>query len=92
MLCDEVKEDESNLFGTWSLTKLEAIYIGQCLGVIDFVYKRYNKQFVSGRNGWYRQNKKYTCLKGADAVEVLIKKATNKMSEYDVRKLLCKAR
>lgn len=91
MLCDEVIEDESNPLGNWSLTKLEAIYIGQCLGVIDYVYKRYNKQFVLRNNSWNTRNKKYSCYRGGDAVKVLRKKASNKMSEYDIRDLLCEA-
>lgn len=92
MLCDEVREDETNPFGNWSLTKLEAIYIGQCLGVIDYVYNRYNRQFVMRRNSWNTQNEKYSCYRGGDAVKILRKKASIKMSEHDIRDLICKAR
>jgi hypothetical protein len=91
MLCDEVREDETNPLGNWSLTKLEAIYIGQCLGVIDYVYKRYNRQFVMRRNSWNTQNEKYSCYRGGDAVKIIRKEASIKMSEYDIRDLICKA-
>jgi hypothetical protein len=92
MFCGEVIEDESTPLGDWSLTKLEAIYIGQCFGVVDYIYTRYNKQFFIVNNNGYRSNRKYSCYRGGDAVKILRKKASNKMSEYDIRDLLCEVR
>ena len=39
--CNEVEEAKS-VFGIASLSKAEAIKVGQCVGVIDYIYQRYH--------------------------------------------------
>ena len=43
------------------------------------------------RNSWNTQNEKYSCYRGGDAVKIIRKEASIKMSEYDIRDLICKA-
>ena len=91
MMCDEVTENASNPFGIMSLTKLEAIYIGQCVGTINYIYQRYNNELLVSRRG-YRSSEKYSCYKGVEAVDILRKNASDSMSRNEIRALLCHAR
>lgn len=91
MLCSEVKENTSNPLGIFALTKLEAIYIGQCVGVINYIHQRYHDEYIDGNSG-YSRNKTYHCQKGQRAVNILTLEATEKMYRRDVRDLLCSSR
>ena len=91
MMCDEVTENATNPLGIMSLTKLEAIYIGQCVGTINYIYQRYNNEFLVSR-GYYRRSQKYFCNKGMEAVNLLKKNSSDSMSRDEVRDLLCNAR
>jgi hypothetical protein len=92
MLCDEVREDDSTPLGNWSLTKLEAIYIGQCVGVINYIYQRYNEESVSLNNYRYGRSKKYYCVRGESAVKILRESNHEESNRADILNLLCTQR
>jgi len=92
MICKEVIEYQNGPFGTLSLTKLEAIYIGQCSGVISYTYQRYNEEYPSNMNLRHRRNNKYSCVNGMDAVHVLSEITAEKTSRSELRDLLCEVR
>lgn len=92
MLCKEVIEYQNGPFGTLSLTKLEAIYIGQCSGVISYTYQRYNEEYTSNSSLRHRRNNKYSCVNGMDAVRVLSEITEEKISRSKIRDLLCEVR
>ncbi|MBU2925808.1 hypothetical protein Q4530_01105 [Colwellia sp. 1_MG-2023] len=85
--CNEVDEDKRNFLGVLSLSKLEAIKIGQCIGVINFIYQHYDNEPV---NSWgsYKY-KTYHCLKGNRAVDRIIRSRATLLNKQDIRKLLC---
>jgi hypothetical protein len=92
MLCNEVIEDKSTPLGIMSLTKLEAIYIGQCVGVINYIYQRYNEENISLNNFRYGRSKKYYCVKGTLAVRILSERNHGESKRNDIRDLLCTKR
>lgn len=91
-LCAEVIENQDNPLGIMSLSKLEAIYIGQCMGAINYIYNRYNNELVNqySNNYSYRYKERYVCRKGIQAAKVLINDATNSMSRNEIKSILCK--
>jgi hypothetical protein len=92
MFCNEVIEDKTTPFGIMSLTKLEAIYIGQCVGVINYIYLRYNEENIDRHNSRYGRNKKYYCVKGLSAVKILSANNNDESNRSDIRDLLCAER
>ena len=81
--CSEVIEDQKNLLGSFSLSKAEAIQIGQCVGIIKYIYDHYNGDIYS-RSSY----QKYRCKKGEAAVEILIA-TSGLISLEQVREKLC---
>lgn len=93
--CDEVIEDKSNPFGDFSLTKLEAIYIGQCIGVINYIYQHYNDEtvdIIKRKQTWNSRYRKYSCIKGLKAVSILRASANEESNRDNIRELLCTER
>jgi len=92
MLCNEVIEDKITPFGIMSLTKLEAIYIGQCVGVINYIYQRYNEENIIRNNSRYGRKTKYYCVKGLSAVKILSESNNDESNRSEIRDLLCTKR
>jgi len=88
-LCAEVIENEDNPFGIMSLSKLETIYIGQCIGTINYIYQRYDNELVNQYRGGYRYKEIYACRRGLPAAKVLINHASDSMSRNQIKNLLC---
>lgn len=86
-VCAEVVENEDNPFGIMSLSKLETIYIGQCIGTINYIYQRYDNELVNRNQGGYGY--RYACRKGIPAAKVLINQATDSISRNQIKNLLC---
>ena len=89
--CEEVTENQLNPLGILSLTKLEAIYIGQCIGVINYIYQHYHDEAVQ-YNRRSRRNRKYSCVKGSAAVKILSASVNDENYRNDIRDLLCTER
>ncbi len=87
--CSEVDEDRRNFLGILSLSKLESILLGQCMGTINYIYEHYNKERVS--NYSYRSSNRtvYRCDKGMKAVDILRSINEKEVGRSDVRDLLC---
>lgn len=90
--CDEVIEDKLNPLGIMSLTQLEAIQIGLCRGVINYINQHYHNEAVPKHLTNYNYNKKYFCRDGFDAVNIIRKSSSDKHNRSDVRDLLCVVR
>lgn len=90
--CAEVSEDMNNPMGILSLSKVEAIQIGMCLGVIDAIYTRFDDTIIE-RNEHYssyqRSYRKYYCIKGNPAILRLIEVGKTPMSREEIRDKLC---
>ena len=91
--CDEVVENNSNLLGSLSLSINEAIHIGQCMGVINYVYERYNgERYNLSRYDRYSSKYKkyiYQCDIGMVAVRKLITTNASLSSRSKIRDVLC---
>ncbi len=87
--CSEVDEDRRNILGIFSLSKLEAILIGQCIGAINYIYQRYDNEAVSTYN---YQHQKYQCINGLDAVDILRGSKAKSYTRTKLRDLLCSVR
>lgn len=85
--CNEVDEDRRNLLGIFSLSKSEAIRIGQCMGAINYIYQRYNDEPVSRYS-----YKTYQCTKGVDAVDIIRAGLLGDVNRKNLRKSLCHER
>lgn len=87
--CNEVDEDRRNLLGILSLSKLESILLGQCIGTINYIYEHYNNERVYGNR--YRSSNRivYRCKKGEKAVDILRSINEKEVGRSDVRDLLC---
>lgn len=87
--CNEVDEDRRNFLGILSLSKLESILLGQCMGTINYIYEHYNKERVNGNR--YRSSSRivYRCKKGEKAVDILRSIDEKEVGRSDVRDLLC---
>tara|TARA_R110001599_G_scaffold82854_2_gene222839 strand:- start:32016 stop:32492 length:477 start_codon:yes stop_codon:yes gene_type:complete len=90
--CNEVDEDRRNILGIFSLSKLEAILIGQCVGTINYIYQHYDNEPVSTYRYRSHQTKKYQCTKGLQAVDILRQSTENSYSRTKLRDLLCSVR
>lgn len=82
--CNEVDEDRRNFLGIFSLSKTEAIRIGQCIGAINYIYQRYNDEPVNR----YNYNT-YRCTKGLDAVDIIRAGLFSDVNRKNLRKALC---
>jgi len=93
--CDEVVEHKNNLLGALSLSKKEALQIGQCMGVINYVYDRYNdeKYNTSRYDSYYSKYKSYVyqCVTGMTAVKKLASTTYSLSSRSKIRDVLCEA-
>lgn len=89
LACDEVIEDHSNPLGIFSLSKLEAIYIGQCLGIVNYIYEHYHDEKVYRYDRWSNSNNKYRCVKGINAVNILRTIKSDRLDRNDIRDMLC---
>lgn len=85
--CNEVDEDRRNILGIFSLSKSEAIRIGQCVGAINYIYQRYNDEPVNRYS--YRT---YQCTKGIYAVEIIRAGLFGEVNRKNLRKALCHER
>jgi hypothetical protein len=84
--CKEVDEDRRNYLGILSLSKLEAILIGQCIGSINYIYEHYNNEFT---NNWRNSSEKYTCIKGKEAVYRIMYSSMAFFNRANLRNRLC---
>lgn len=93
--CGEVIENKNNVLGELSLSKKEALQIGQCMGVINYVYDRYNneKYRPSRYDRYYSkyQNYVYQCATDITAVKRLISTGDSLSSRSKIRDVLCEA-
>lgn len=93
--CDEVVENKNNLLGGLSLSKKEALQIGQCMGVINYVYDRYNgERYNLSRYDSYDlryKNSIYQCDTGMTAVIKLAATNATVSSRSKIRDVLCEA-
>jgi hypothetical protein len=89
--CNEIDEDKRNILGILSLSKREAIQIGQCAGVINFIYQHYHgeKAYDTLRNRY--SNRKYSCKKGDLAITLIRQAVTTKLNRESIKDLLCEA-
>ncbi|MEO2282047.1 hypothetical protein [Pseudoalteromonas pernae] len=87
--CNEVDEDRRNILGIFSLSKSEAIRIGQCMGAINYVYQRYNNEPV---NSYSYSNKTYQCAKGVSAVDIIRAGLFDDVNRTNLRNALCHER
>jgi len=88
--CNEVDEDRRNFLGILSLSKLESILIGQCVGAINYVYEHYHNENVGDVNGSIAYRKIYRCIKGEEAIDVIRQSPVTELDRREVRHLLCK--
>jgi len=84
--CNEVDEDRRNILGILSLSKLEAILMGQCVGAINYIYQHYDNEPVST---YGVETKTYQCTKGFSAVDIIRQSASDSISRTKLRDLLC---
>ena len=87
--CNEVDEDRRNFLGILSLSKLESILLGQCMGTINYIYEHYNKERVSDYRYRSSNHRVYRCNKGVKAVDILRSINEKEVGRSDVRDLLC---
>lgn len=85
--CNEVDEDRRNILGIFSLSKSEAIRIGQCMGAINYVYQRYNNELVNRYS-----YKTYQCAKGVSAVDTIRANLFGDVNRKNLRNALCNER
>jgi hypothetical protein len=90
--CNEVDENRRNILGILSLSKLEAILIGHCVGTINYIYQHYDNEPVSTYSYNSRKTKRYQCTKGLQAVDILRQSTANLYSRTKLRDLLCSER
>lgn len=90
--CDEVVEDKLNPLGMLSLSKKEAIQIGQCFGVIKYIYDYYDdaKYQAPYYSSYRRSDNVYQCEKGMRAVSILRASEQKFSSRADIRDVLCR--
>lgn len=81
--CEEVTEDKLSTFGIVTLSKVEAIQIGQCLGAIAYTHDRYQ-----GKEYSY-SNETYHCSQGIEAIKLLSSTTNSLKSSRDVRSVIC---
>jgi hypothetical protein len=93
--CDEVVENENNLLGPLELSKKEALQIGQCVGIINYIYDHYHGEEYQSEhdNNYYskRRNNIYQCEKGMTAVKILTATESSLSSRSKIRDVLCEA-
>lgn len=82
--CSEVIEDKLSPLGILSLSKVEAIKIGQCLGAVAYVHDKYQ-----GEKYDYYSNKTYHCTQGDKAAKLLSLQTDNLRTPKDVRSVIC---
>ena len=82
--CSEVIEDTNNLISYINLSKSEAIKIGQCVGVINYIYDNYHNTFIA-----QDRDSKYNCNKGLVAVKLLVAVSYPLINRRDVLRVLC---
>jgi len=91
--CGEVIENKTNVLGALSLSKKEALQIGQCMGVINYVYDRYNNEEYrpSRYDRYYSKYKNYVyqCDTGMTAVNKLTITSASLSSRSKIRDVLC---
>ncbi|NRA59810.1 MAG: hypothetical protein HRU25_02655 [Psychrobium sp.] len=85
--CNEAQEARS-VFGIATLSKAEAIQVGQCVGVINYIYDRYDGERLD-YSAYRRSNYVYSCIRGRAAVDLLSKEPKRSYGRNTVRDLLC---
>lgn len=88
--CSEVVEDKNSLLGIFSLSKVEAIKMGVCIGVIKAVYNRYDRELVLESSRYRSTKHYYSCKKGMAAVNELVASAKDEYyKRSELRDILC---
>ncbi|GHB59019.1 hypothetical protein GCM10008107_05180 [Psychrosphaera saromensis] len=87
--CNEVDEDRRNLLGILSLSKLEAILIGQCVGAIKYIYQHYNNEPINNSSNRWQSTYVYRCIKGKKAVDKIRYSSKKLLNRTNLLKLLC---
>lgn len=82
--CNEVIEDNISPLGILSLSKVEAIQIGQCFGAVKYTHDRYQGQQYD-----YYSDKTYHCTQGIEAAQLLSLKNKEFKSSKDIRSAIC---
>ena len=84
-ICSEVIENKLTPLGGLSLSKLEAIKIGQCTGIINYVYERYDSKTLK----YDYSDEMFHCVKGIQAAKILTMQSDNYQSVKKVSDVLC---
>lgn len=87
--CKEVSEDRRNPLGILSLSKVEAVQIGQCVGVINFIYQHYHGEKVFNERIKKYSNREYRCKRGNEAVVIISTADKVNWDRNIVKNLLC---
>lgn len=88
--CSEVVEDKNSLLGIFSLSKVEAIKMGVCLGAIKAVNNRYDRELVLVNSRYRSAKRYYSCKKGMTAVNELVANANDEFyKRSELRDILC---
>lgn len=87
--CNEVDEDRRNFLGILSLSKLESILLGKCIGTINYIYEHYDKERVDNYQYSSSNRLVYRCNKGEKAVDILRNIKEEGIGREDIRELLC---
>lgn len=90
--CGEVMEDRLNPLGVLSLSKAEAIKIGQCMGVIKYIHDYYHNEAIQsiGNASLADKNRVYQCRRDLEAVEILMAASNDLLNtRIEIRALLC---
>lgn len=89
--CSEVVEDKNSLLGIFSLSKLEAIKVGVCLGVINAIYNRYDGEAITPMYEYLVTKQHYRCKKGIQGVKKLISSIDYEYyTRFELRDILCR--
>jgi len=87
--CKEVVEDKKSALGVLTLSKAEAIQIGQFLGVINYIHNKYHNENMYQRYNYRRSNDTYQCQKGMTAVKSIVELSDSKVNKIILRDALC---
>ena len=80
--CAEIPEDENAPLGILNLSKKEAIQIGMCLGLVEYIYHKYHDEY-SGYN-------RLQCLDGTRAINKLLTMSNDDIASLaNIRDQLC---
>jgi len=96
--CEEVKEDSESMVSYLNLSMVEAIKIGQCAGIINYIYNNYNRASYQDPDlnenryrytNTYKNRYKYKCKKETNALTAILSSNERKYITSTILKILC---